>query len=526
MSLKKPRTPPEEYAAGGDVAEENSAINKARAARESADESAKNDDDDYFKDPDVLPPRPKKVKTGKPPVTPAVASGQKIVRLDHRQLKKKERDKINLSWKGKNRGKSVDAFFQAKVEKARAKFGHSAVMIGDSTEGLVIGIPCPSIAFEYVIAQACFPLGLVIVLVARHGVGKSALVAEFGRWFHEAGGGMELVENETKFNPHWYQSILTKEVYDKMPLYRSTSLEDWQRKLTFGVNSAKHLLEGTAKDPGPGRTIPIMWAVDSIMGKQSEEVQEKILGKMGEDGKRGSKGEGAASRAHPVEALKNTQYFKTIASEFDEWPFSLVLVNHLKTKHDDMGHELRSKAGGAHIDFQESFELELTKLGGHKKKIQSTEFEGVPLAISCEKNSFGPTHRRIQTRLLWWYEDDPDNADGYIQRTAWDWDWSTVHLLDSMMKGEHSIPMLKKNLKDINFHLEVTSRGDTDNAAWSKSVGHKSEKDAVRWSELGALIRADVDLTNQLRKALRIAHRPLLEGDYLEQLETMTEKLP
>lgn len=523
MSVKKPRTPPEEYSAGK-VSEENTPINKARAAREAAGDG--DEDEDFFSDPENVPPRPKKVTMAKPPTVVAMAPGQKTVRLDHRQLKKKQRDQVAMTWKGKNRGKAVDAFFKAKADKARARFGHSGVLIGDSTESLVIGIPCPSLAFEYVIAQACFPLGLVLVLVAKHGVGKSALVAEFGRWFHEAGGGMELIENETKFNPHWYKSILTPEVYDKMPLYRSTSLEDCQRKLTYGVHSAKHLMEGTEKDPGPGRTIPIMWAIDSIMGKQSEEVQEKILGKRGEDGKRGNKGEGAASRSHPVEALKNTTYYKTIASEFDEWPFSLVLVNHLKTKHDDMGHELRSKAGGAHIDFQESFELELTKLGGHKKKIQCADFEGVPLMISCEKNSFGPTHRKIQTRLLWWYEDDHTSPDGYVQKTAWDWDWSTIHLLDSLMQGENAIPMFKKNLKEIGFHLEITSRGDADNGAWSKSVGMKKKEDAVRWSELGAMIRADTELTNKLRKALRISHRPLLEGDYLAQMEEMTEKLP
>lgn len=525
MSVKKPRTPPEEYSSVGNPREEDNTVNRARAAREAADASQRDDDEDFFADPEVLPPRPKKERA-EPKVAPVLARGQKTHRLDHRKLKKKQQDQVDLTWKGKNRGKAIDIFFKTKAEKARQKFGHSSVLIGDSTEGLVIGIPCPSLAFEYVIAQACFPLGLVIVLVARHGVGKSALVAEFGRWFHEAGGGMELVENETKFNPHWYKSILTPEVYDKMPLYRSTSLEDSQRKLTYGVSSAKHLMEGTLTDPGPGRTIPIMWAIDSLMGKQSEEVQEKILGKLGEDGKRGSKGEGAASRAHPVEALKITQYFKTIASEFDEWPFSLVLVNHLKSKTDDMGHELRSKAGGAHIDFQESFELELTKLGGHKKKIQCAEFEGVPLSISCEKNSFGPTHRRIQTRLLWWYEDDHTTPDGYVQRTSWDWDWSTVHLLDSLMNGENSIPMLKKNLKEMDFHLEVTSRGDMDNAAWSKSVGHKNKDHAVRWAELGAMIRADTELTNKLRHALRISHRPLLAGDYLAQLEEMTESLP
>jgi hypothetical protein len=68
--------------------------------------------------------------------------------------------------------------------------------------------PVPGLAFEYVIAQDCFPLGLVLQLVAAHGIGKSALLAEFGRWFDLAGGGGIVAENETKFNPFWYSQIM------------------------------------------------------------------------------------------------------------------------------------------------------------------------------------------------------------------------------------------------------------------------------------------------------------------------------
>jgi hypothetical protein len=89
------------------------------------------------------------------------------------------------------------------------------VYVGSESQSLVIGIPCPALAFEYLTAQDCFLLGIVLQLVAAHGIGKSALLAEFIRWFDLAGGGGIVAENETKFNPFWYQSVLDPGVFER-----------------------------------------------------------------------------------------------------------------------------------------------------------------------------------------------------------------------------------------------------------------------------------------------------------------------
>ncbi len=91
------------------------------------------------------------------------------------------------------------------------------------------------------------------------------------------------------------------------------------------------------------------------------------------------------------------------------------------------------------IKFQEAFELQMAKVGGHKKVIQCEEFEGIPLRISCEKNSFGTTHRRIDVRVLWWYEKGPDGK--FRQVTVWDWDHATIHLLNTLLHGDHRSPL-------------------------------------------------------------------------------------
>ncbi len=500
---------------------------KAKSAAERAAD-AEDDDDEYFKDDDDnhKPGKPTKDGVKKPAAKTGILkppASMVHTPTDDRKLTNKDKKKL-AEWKGANAGKMLDSFFARQAAEARKKFGNSAVYIGDQAKSLVIGIPCPAFAFEYLIAQDCYPLGLVMQIVAKHGVGKSGLLAEFGRWFNLAGGGLTLCENETKFNPHWYIAIMGDRLYKRMPLHRCTSVEDWQRHLTFAVKHMREDMIGTKEDPGPGKIFPALFGVDSIMGKMSEENQEKIMGKVGKKGKLGTTGEGFANaRSYPIEAGSITKYMRTFPQLIDEWPFSLVMINHLRIKADDMGNKERNKTGGEQVNFQESFELEITKMGGHAKKIASVDFEGVPLMISCEKNSFGPTGRKIQTRILWWHE---VNEHGVTeQKTVWDWDWATIHLLNNLLRGENQSTYYRSRLKDMDFHLECPASGDADNSAWSKSLG-MTAKDAGTWAEVGAMIREDKKLLNKLRDALGICRRPILSGDYTEQMEKLAEELP
>lgn len=447
---------------------------------------------------------------------------RKLINLDTR-VKTTKTKKVDEQWSGANRKIARDTFFGQQVVEARKKFGDD-VMLGSETDKLVIGIPCPALAFEYVTGQDCFLLGIIIQLVGKTGLGKSAMLAEFGRWFDMAGGGMYLCEAEDKFNPAWYESILGPEVFGRMPLYRCSSVEDWQRKNTASIKSLQRAMIGTKEEPGPGRTIPVLGGVDSITGKQSEETMEKILGEIGKSGLRGTTGTGHATRGHPVEAQVITRYMRTIPSLLKNWPFTLVLVNHLRIKKDDAGNTERVKTGGDQVGFQESLELELRKIGGHKKMIRCSEFTGFPVELSCEKSSFGETHRRAQTRILWRHEQNQKTGEWH-QRTVIDWDWSTVHLLNSIANGEKSDPLQRKALQAIDFHIDCPSAGDVENKAWSRTLGMKA-KDALSWAEVGAMIRENEDLMVELRGALRIKRRPWLAGEYMEQLAKIKQAMP
>jgi hypothetical protein len=469
-------------------------------------------------------------------VVPLPAANRVVTLAQDLKLTKKQTESITAAWSGDNRTRARDLFMQGVQETLRKETGHEGYvpMFGSQTKNLFIGIPMfgghdadsikypGCLALEYVFGQNVFPFGLLIQIVAVYGVGKSALAAEFARWFDLANGGSVVQEAETKFSPEWYESIMGFDSFERLQLNRCKSIEGWQRALSEGIRRYKKLLVGTKKEPGPGRTVPVLFVVDSVAGKTGEETQEKILGERSEANPelRGTTGTGAAGRTFPVDVQTITSYVKTISGELDQWPFSLVMINHLRNQKDDQGNPERKKSGGKQLDFQESFELEIKRLGG-RHKIESLQFTGFPVEIVCEKSSFSETGNKVQTRLLWW--DERDKAGNWWQRTIWDWDWSTVWLLNALRNQAGLKPRLRQNLIDIGFHIECPKSGEVENLAWSSSLGMK-DKDALPWADVGRLFRMNRELLNKIRSALCIHNRPLLAGDYLKQQDQIAEE--
>lgn len=424
--------------------------------------------------------------------------------------------------KSKIRPEQQWKFMTALVEEAR-KTTPANYFIGSESRELMIGIPTPSLPMEYLLGLDALPLGLMYQLVAETGVGKSAMLAEFARWFMSFGGGFWLVETETKFNPDWYASIMGEQMFGMTQLLRAGSLEEWQRNLTDAIKITKR----SADSQGFGRKIPFLFGVDSVSGKASETEQEKILGKIGKDGLRG-KGIGNAARGFATEALVNTKFIKAIPQEFDGWPFSLVTVNQLKTGMDERGLPTRSIGGGKQLGFQESVELQLSKAKGPKHKIVSSKFVGYEVNIETFKNSYSEGVKKIATRLLWRHNNVEEIIDGDMemapsrQHTIWDWNWSLVWLLDYILnQGGHSY--FKPRLEALGIHVTCPTRADVENKAWSKTLG-MSGKDAVSWSRLGAMLHANPEIVKKIRKGLCIAHIPTLTGDYANHLERLINR--
>jgi hypothetical protein len=427
-----------------------------------------------------------------------------VVSMDLRKgkLTKKNLEQLK-DWRNNNRGKMVDAYWSAQVDMGRKEFGHRSVIVAGENNNLVIGIPIPALAFEYVISQDVLPLGLVTQMVGPPNSLKSSLAFEFMRWIRQAGGGSNLFEMETKYDEDWNRAITGFAHHEKNVIVdKCNSVEEWQQRLQKRIEWHKAKMEGTKEDPGPGRVFPVGLFVDTIMGKVSYETQEKVHK------------EGFAGRNFPLEALSITTFMKTVPQLLDEWPFFLCLMNHLKFGKDEMGRETRRTAGGVGVNFQESWELETSV---RKSKIESKDWEGRIIQIKCEKNSFGPTGRKVDTRLLW--GDEFNEETGKWERWAtWDWHWATIKMLTTF-EGR-----IAAALKREDIHVKAEATGDATATAWSATLGMKA-KDAVPWDELGIMIAQNEEMKNRIRTALSIKRRPLLEGDYLKLIEGLRENL-
>lgn len=418
---------------------------------------------------------------------------------DTRKLNSSQKKQLQ-QWRGSTAGVKLDAYFSSQVEAARRATGHRSVFLASEAANTLIGIPTPSLAFEYLIGQDAFPLGLILHLNGLPASNKTSLLCEFYRWFVNANGGGVYLEAETKYSPDLMPSIVGYDTANRIAVERCDSVEHWQQMLQYWVDTHKKGLEGTKAEPGPGRVVPILFGVDSIMGKASWETQEKV------------QTDGYAGRAFPVEALSITTFMRTIPQMMDEWPFALVLNNHLKVSKDEQGMTQKRTAGGAGVNFQESWEIQMSVV---KPKITCADpenpWEGKVVKLHCSKNSMGTDKRSVEARMLWW---DEVQEDGSVrQKTVWDWDWAMIKMFISVKGAEAA------KLQDV-LHIEAPHVSPVENDAWSKTLGMKAA-DAIPWSDLGARIRQDTVLYDKIRQALGIKRRPYLAGDYLEQLESL-----
>ena len=402
---------------------------------------------------------------------------------------------------------SIGRFLLATVREQQRKEGIMTAAIGGESGQQMLGLKCP-LAFQYLIQNDHLPLGLFIHVVGTQGTMKSGLVAEMGRWFAKAGGYLSLVENESKFSPDWFDSIIgyPDETGEQvMKIRRAKSTNDWQTILQEEIELAKRLMSHGLPKQGiqaTGATFPVLFAVDSIMGKLSRESQDRI------------EKAGFADRAHPHEALQITQFLKKIPQDICDWPMCLVGVNHLKPKKAEHGfHTERSIGGGWQVKFQESLELQMGAdktpdftLASNDPTILETR--GKHLTINCYKNAIGETRRTaVKIAILWQYK---VGADGNVrQYTRWDWHAAIIDLLLGYKEGR------AKKISDVVDIMPVTG-----GRFWSKALGI-AKSDAVSKTELGKKLEANPDIIKTLTQLLAIKTVTPFKvgGDFHEQLK-------
>jgi len=407
-------------------------------------------------------------------------------------MKKKSKATIAADAPSSDGGRST--FLRRVIEEFAKEKGGGAYLVSDQAL-IPIGIPFPAFVLEYLFGCTVLPFSRIYQIVGLQGTVKSALTVEIARWFRALSGEVLYLEHESKFNPDYARSILGWDDPQGMTLLKCHSINDWQRKLQAAVRLAKE----DAKERG-SKAYPVLFIVDSITAKAMEETQEKI------------EKEGFASRGFPAEALSITRFMRQIPQQLDEWPFVLLLVNHLKPNRNDMGIVERHKAGGRGVDFQESCEIELSK---HREwRLKRVNRTGRKYNIQLHKNALGPDMRTISVEVWWWFEDVADPATGessYRQVTVWDWHAATVQFLANP-PDEY-----RRRTKEIISFDTVQKREGM--CVISPELGITA-KDPLTPSEAGAMLAQREDILCQLRRLYGISqwkpYQP--QVDYDQQL--------
>lgn len=380
------------------------------------------------------------------------------------------------------------AILQSIMDKMRENRGGIEAACGGEAADLIIGIPVP-LAFQFLIQNNVLPFHKCTVLVGEEGVCKSALLFEMGRWCCEQGGFMHLVENETKFDPIWCNSIIGYadecggELYN---YYQSTTLEEWQNLLLELVKETKNVM---LDQHGPGKTFPVLFGLDSIAGKLSQSTINKI------------REDGFAGRGAPAEAMAITKFMKQLTSELAGWPFLFCGVNHEKTAVEmsfgASGAPKVYRPGGKHMDYQEALEVRLSTSGKSSRitllddNRKVLTLGGVRVRLTVRKNSEGEGYRDLAVNVMWNYR--KHGITGQLrQYTKWDWDTALVdHLLSYSGKYRAKI--------DEIVAIEKHHRGFT-----CSRLGVKKPVSSV---ELGQLIASDPKLVEELQDLFGVLRR-------------------
>lgn len=452
-------------------------------------------------EPDNVLPKKQKVEK---PVDKQIESSAVYIPADDRNLTKAGKEYIKKTWSQDNYQKTRNGFMKAFTATAKEKFGAENVFGGkEDLSKLCAGIPTPSLPIEFVMANDVLPFCLMM-LAGSWGSCKTSLMLEFFRWIYELGGFNFHIDTELKFDGDFAHRIM-RAGEDEQPFVpsRADSLEEWQKMWLHYADEAMKMMRGTKEEPGPGKRIPIGIGLDSLAAAVSEATKEKI------------RKEGCASRGYATEALLHKSFFNTAISIQSKYPFILMVVNHLKTKTDDKGFEHTYTLGGGNVNFRESLEFHNSVW---RSKFKNSQFEGIGVKIACAKNSFGPTHRSIKTRFLWWFEKNEDTGKD-VQQVVWDWDWAICNLLHEA-EGVYG-----QRLKDFDLRIKVKSpTADIECLANLRALGMGKEE-YLPWQEVGRMIHENPEVCSRIREALNIQVRPkLINGVSLDDINAAYKK--
>jgi len=340
-----------------------------------------------------------------------------------------------------------------------------------------VGIPFPALSLRYLFQLTALPLSRLVQIVGEEGSAKSAFLTEMASWILEHDGIYIYAENENKDTRNMRSSIFRWDPRKMANVvdYATSDLEEWQEFLTTNITSAKNI---QIKKGGPGRTVPIMFAVDSLTGTAPR-------GNVADMVSDGHAKKGFADMANLI-----ARWLRGSPSLLKGHPFLLVATNHLKPGTDARGMPTASIPGGKGFKFMETFEIQMKRIGDIRKMTA----QGLEVRLKSEKNSAGPGRKQIVANLLWKVGEDENG--NFRQYSAWDWHTATIKLLVGFDKEAY----MRNAIREASG-IQVNSL--TKSLAWSDILG-VSKESPVSFYELSQRLEQRPDVLAKLYKILHI----------------------
>jgi hypothetical protein len=177
-----------------------------------------------------------------------------------------------------------------------------------------IGVAFPSFCWEMFTCQSVLPAEACYVVGGPTGSYKSHFALEMASWIAKAGGVVQFIENEVKYNPDMAQAVMGKDLGVRVWTTKSKSFTQVQDELTAGI----------LKMNEAGQTT-MLQIVDSIVGNATKSKQEKV------------KSEGHSDRDYPDSALAAANFLPSYLPMLANRPYYGAWITHYTEKTDGAG---------------------------------------------------------------------------------------------------------------------------------------------------------------------------------------------
>lgn len=397
---------------------------------------------------------------------------------------------------------AIEAFMATQVAASAAGRGLMTSAEGAASD---IGIRLPYFCLRYLFNRTTFPFERTAILYGPPGSNKSSLLFWIYRLFRDGAG---------QFAPHGKYIHLGLEDKDspwlRLSLLNQDNNAGWTRECQSmdefqGMVQAQlsWFMEQCSK--GPGRRIPLVFGIDSLVAKMTQSAQENVR-----------KAGGVTGRRFADEARSLSDWFKYVPGLLRGWPISLVGINHDKPKPIEgrPGMMQHVAPGGSAPVFYATYKILMTKIG--RVPAVSSGWQGNRIKLLMDKNSLGTDHLSIETDFMW-RAGLQLNANGEkvrVQESAWNWPKATMDLFNRILTSKNQNPVHVKAIKDILGLQKVTG------GRYTASGLGVTKDDPLSAYDMGELLETKLDILSALEDRFGIGRgREFQVGvDYEEQL--------